>query len=456
MSDDRALRIEVSPDRLVAVAKCVRAGFSAEAFADAVLEEVSRTGIQSALDREELIRQFTEASDKEEDACELIVARGSAPSEPKEAELDWGGDFFSHQFVEKDATGSVDYRQFRSNPSVAAGQRLLTIIPGVAGVDGADVFGKRIAAQRLKSVRVRAGKNVRVDERGATYESEKDGRVRLVGSVLSVDEVYTVTGDVGLATGNINHPGALEVQGNIEADSQVRCMGHIKVNGYIESADVDAGGDLEVASGMTGIRTSPIRAAGTIRSKFIIDSNVVAGGDVWVDREIVHSVLSAGARILVPEGRIVGGRVYGRHAIDVRDVGSPAVVPTQLNVGRTESENDEVREIERRIEKLRTDADRIFQAIVPVTAAFDKMPPEKQKAVEKLMETEQNMKDEISQLKDELDKRSSAPRPTISIRGVIHPETSMCIDQVRLTIRETLLGPLIARRVGDRIRLEHT
>jgi hypothetical protein len=455
MSDDWALRIDVSPDRLVAVAKCLRAGFSPEAFADAVLEEASRAGIENTLDREELIHQFTETLEKEEESFELIIARGTAPGEPKEAELEWGGDFFGHQYVENAATGSVDYRQFRSNPSVAAGQRLLTIIPGVAGVDGVDVLGKRIAAQRLKPVRIRAGKNVRVDERGATYESEKDGRVRLVGIVLSVDEVYTVTGDVGLATGNIDHPGALEVQGNIEADSQVRCLGHIKVSGYIESADVDAGGDLEVASGLTGVRTRPIEAAGTVRSKFIIDSSVIAGVDVWVDREVVHSVLSAGSRILVPEGRIVGGRVYGRHAIDARDVGSPALVPTLLIVGRDESENDKEREMERRIEKLRAEADRIYDAIVPIASNFGKLPLEKQKSVEKLMEMEQDIKEEISRLEAELEKLSSAPRPTISVRGVIHPETSLCIDQIRLNLRETIMGPLIARRVGDRIRLEH-
>ncbi len=304
-------------------------------------------------------------------------------------------------------------------------------------------------------MRIRTGKNVRFEEATHTYEADRDGRVRFIGNVLSVDEVYTVTGDVGLATGNIDHPGALEVQGNIEADSRVRCLGHVKVSGYIETADVEAGGDLEIASGLTGMREKPVKAAGSLRSKFIIDAGVVAGLDVWVDREIVHSIVTAGGRVLAPEGRIVGGRVYGRQAIEARDAGSSALVPTVLSVGITEKDEEERRMQDQKLTKLRGDVARIHDAVVPLAPQLDQMPAEKRDAVSKLIETEQTMKEEIAELEQEVENRKSGPRPAITIRGVVYPETTFCIDQVRLHVREALTGPLRARRVGDRVHLEN-
>lgn len=444
----------VSPGRLVASARCIGSAFTPEEFADAVLEEARRAGISKVFSREELVRIFGEHSGAEGEPMEAIVASGEAALPPTEAVLEWASDFFGHEYVQDDITGAIDYRQFKSNPSVAAGQLLLTVVPPVPGVDGVDVFGKRIATSRPKPVRIRAGKGVVFSDSANTYQAEQDGRIRFVANVLAVDDVYTVTGDVGLATGNIDHPGALDVQGNVEAESRVRCLGHITVSGYIESADVEAGGDLEVSSGLTGIGKAPIKVAGAIRSRFIIDAEVVAGGDVWVEREIVHSIITAGERVMAPEGRIVGGRVYGRHAIETRDAGSPALVPTLLSAGRTEAQDDEIRNMEQRMTKLNTEADRISEAILPVVSHVEQLPPAKRDAIAKLMETEQSMREEAAQLEHEMEARNSAPRPLITVRGMVHPETTFCIDQVRLHIREPLPGPLVARRVGDRVHLE--
>jgi len=456
MADEKTPIVEVRPDRLVAIAKCEAEAYAPEEFADAVLDEAERNGIDRVYPREDLARIYRERLESREKPMELIVARGAEPTPPTEAVLDWAGDFFSREYVQNQTTGAVDFRQYKSNPSVVAGQLLLTVTPAEPGTDGVDVFGKRILAARPRPVRVRAGRNVRFTESANTYEAEQNGRVRFIANVLSVDDIFTVTGNVGLATGNIDHPGALEVQGNIEADSQVRCLGHVKVSGYIETADVESGGNLEVASGLTGIRRGPIKAAGTVRSRFIIDAEVIAGGDVWVDREIVHSVVTAGEHVLAREGRIVGGRVYGRYAIETRDAGSPALVPTLLTVGRTEAQDDELRAMEQRRSKLSAEADRICSAIEPVRPVVEQLPAEKRDAIKKLIDTEQSMREEIARLEHELELRKSAPRPVIAVRGVVHPETTVCIDQVRLHIRELVTGPLVARRVGDRIHLENT
>lgn len=455
MPDDKALAIVVSPDRLSAVAKCDPAAFAPEEFADAVTVAAHDAGISKLVPREELVDSYAQWLNAETKPVELIVAHGEAPTLPTEPVLEWGGDFFSHEFVQNEATGAVDYRQYKSNPSVAAGQRLLTVTPAIPGEDGIDVCGKRLAPPRPRNVRIRTGKNVRFEESTHTYEAERNGRVRFIGGVLSVDEVYTITGDVGLATGNIDHPGALEVQGNIEADTQVRCLGHVKVSGYIESADVEAGGDLEIASGLTGVREGPVKAAGSVRSKFIIDAEVVAGSDVWVDREIVHSIVTAGGRVLASEGRIVGGQVFGQQAIEARDAGSSALVPTVLSVGTTEKEEEERRIQDQRLSKLRAEVDRIHGVVDPLAPQLDQMPPEKLKAVSKLLETEQTMEEEIAELEQKVEERKSGPRPTIIVRGVVYPETTLCIDQVRLHIREPLTGPLRARRVGDQIHLDN-
>ena len=455
MADETALTVEVSPDRLAAIAKCDGAAFAPDEFADAVLEAASRAGITEVHPREELTRMFEEHSASQEEPMELIFACGTAPIPPTEAKVDWAGEFFSHDFVIDPVTGAINYRQHRSNPSVAAGQRLLTVIPPIPGTDGVDVHGKRIPTKSPKQLRIRAGKNVSYIESTNSCVAEKTGRVRFVGNVLSVDDVYTVTGDVGLITGNIEHPGTLEVLGNIEADSLITCTGHVTVRGYIEAADVESGGDVEVKCGVFGVGMRPINAAGSLWSKFIIDSETIAGVDVCVAREIVHSIVSAGERVLVPEGRIVGGRVYGRHRIDVRDAGSPGFVPTLLAVGRTEQDELDLRAIEQRIEILRAKANRIRDAIEPLVPTISKMGADEQKAIHKLSDSERLIREEVAELEQDLEDRRSPLRPSIIIRSVIYPETTICIDQVRLKVREALAGPLVARRTGEQVYFEN-
>ncbi|MCC6487737.1 MAG: DUF342 domain-containing protein, partial [Candidatus Hydrogenedentes bacterium] len=319
MADDLALEILVSPDKMSASLVGPLPEAAPEEIAAKVREAACVRGLADVVSVEELAAMLRNEAEQGHTRVELRLAQGRVAVPPTEARLEWGGDFFSKEYLVDEATGATDYRSFKSNPSVVEGQLLLTVVPPVEGKDGCDVFGKRVAPPKARRVRIRAGRNVQADEAGLVFRAAVSGRVRCVGDSLSVDEVFVVTGNVGLETGHIEHPGALEVKGNIEAGSRVICQGHTRVFGYVESADIDVGGDLEVASGITGAGTNPVRAAGSVKTKFIIDARVEAGQDVWVEREIVHAQVFAKHCVYARDGRLVGGTIHATEGMEVKD-----------------------------------------------------------------------------------------------------------------------------------------
>ena len=454
MADELGLEIVVSPDKMTASLAGPLPLEAPEDVAAKVMEAVSARGIARAVSVEALAQMLRDEAQRGHANVDLVLARGTPPVPPTEGRLEWGGNFFGRVYRVDEATGTTDYRQFESNPSVTESQLLLTVIPPAEGQDGCDVFGKRVAASKPRRVKVRAGKNVRVDETGYVYTATQNGRVRCADDALSVDEVYVVAGNVGLETGHIDHPGALEVKGNIEAGSRVKCLGHIRVFGYVESADIDAGGDLEVSSGITGVGEKRVHASGSIKSKFIIDAEVESGCDIWVEREIVHSQVFAKHCLHALEGRLVGGRIHATEGMEVKDAGSAALVPTVLSVGETEEEEAQRQEKEGHLNRLRQDSDRICQVLQPVVSRVGQLPEEKRQMVRKLLETEQMLRQQIASLEEELAALAARPRPKIIVRGVVHPETVFRIGQVFLRLRETVSGPLVARRIGDRIQVD--
>lgn len=454
MADDLALEIAVSPDKMSASLVGSLPETAPEDVAAKVLEAASVRGLVQVVSAEELADLLRSEAQQGHSRIELRLAQGTAPVPPTEARLEWAGDFFSKEYLVDEATGATDYRTFKSNPSVVKGQLLLTVVPPVEGKDGCDVFGKRVAPPKAHRVRVRAGRNVQVDEAGLVFRAALSGRVRYVGDSLSVDEVYVVTGNVGLETGHIDHPGALEIKGNVEAGSRVKCLGHARVFGYVESADIDVGGDLEVASGITGMGTNLVRVAGSVKTKFIIDAKVEAGQDVWIEREIVHAHVFAKHCVYAREGRLVGGRVHATEGMEVKDAGSEALVTTVLSAGETDEEVALRLEKEGRLTRLRQDSDRICQVLQPVVSRVAQLSEDKRQMVRKLLETEQALMQEIAGLEEELSAVAARPRPRILVRGVLHPETVLRIGQASLRLKESVSGPLVARRIGDRIQVD--
>ena len=133
----------------------------------------------------------------------------------------------------------------------------------------------------------------------------------------------------------------------------ITATGGIHVVGDVETAFLDAGGDIIISGGLLGAARS---ARGNIACKFAQGARITAPrGDVLVRELAMHAHLHAGKRVEVGE-ILLGGVCYAETLIEARIAGSPSGVPATLIAGpnrRLHDESEAIRErAVRLIEKL--------------------------------------------------------------------------------------------------------
>ena len=448
----------VSADRLTVRLNCLMPGEDCvDDLLDQIEQELAHLTIADAPGRDE-IRELIETVPKDQaEIRDLVIVTGLPPVPPKEGRIEWAGDFFSEGFRMDEETGTVDYRMPLAQPSVAEGQLLARVIPPIDGKDGMDVFGKRIRVEKPQRLRMRVGANVRVDEKERTTYAAKDGRVRWAGGVLSVDDVYMIQGNVGLETGNVYHPGALRIGKDIEEGSQVRADGDTEVGGVVERADVTVGGSLVVRGGITGRGQQYIRVGGGLGVRFIIEAELEVGEDVAVRTEVVQSKLRTRGRLIMPNGRLVGGTTEALRGVEVRQAGSDAMVRTVIVAGQDHRLAGEVEAREKEIKQLERRKDKIVASLTPLLGMRQRMSANKTDTVARLKEQQSELEEAIATLQKEVrnlrEDSAARAKPEIVIMGDLYPETVLCLQGMALRIKDHLKGPLRAVARGEKIVL---
>jgi uncharacterized protein (DUF342 family) len=438
---------------MAVVVDCTLPEEDLEAFAIRLEDELRAQGISRVPPREELVAWLQQTADADRCIKGASLIEGRPPVAPVDGAVEWAANFFDSGFVFNEKTGLIDYRQRAAQQSVAEGQVLARISPPVPGQEGEDVFGKRVRVPKPKPVRLRPGENVRQDPAGTTLYAATSGRIRLdkrgAWDLLAVDKVFRIPGSVGLETGNINHPGALEIGRDILEGAKVQAEGDIDVRQTVEAADVDAGGNLTVRGGLTGRVGRKIRIEGSIHARFILDADIEAGGDIVVEREIVHSIVKTRGAIMVPYGRIVGGEAVALRGFSVGQAGSPGAIPTVLIAGMDYQLERKVAEKEARISLLEETLAKIQTPLKPWLSQIEAagphaLSPEQRQAISSLLEKISEIRNDIEDLRNEVtEMRSRAEGPPnfkIEIRNVAYPETLFCVGKERLRLREEFRG----------------
>ncbi|WP_260262094.1 DUF342 domain-containing protein [Vibrio intestinalis] len=243
----------------------------------------------------------------------------------------------------EDATGKVDMLNLGETISVAVGQPLMRYEPPTKGTPGITVQGHAIPATEGKEGVLKEGK-------GSAF-SEKDQNV-LVATVagmpilhersVDVDEVLVVP-SIGVATGHVRFKGSVIVRGNIESDMVVRATGTITVGGFIESADVQAQGDIEVAKGIIGHNVSDdeqkscvVKAGGTIKANYAQFSFLQAGHNIDLSVHCLNNEIRCGNQLTVSDepgrqGTLSGGLAKVGGKVVCVNLGVEGDTPTHVH-----------------------------------------------------------------------------------------------------------------------------
>lgn len=400
-----------------------------------VQEELSRMGVAVGVRLGRVEESLSRAREAGAAVEGVVVARGRPPEHGRDGYLEL-------YYTERENVGTVseggriDWRDRGFSPVVEEGSDIARLHPPTEGVPGQDVFGDPVPPRPGKPLVVRPGRNVEVAEAGMLFRSRITGVVLAGKGALDVSELLDVGGDVDYATGNIRLAhGSVRIKGTVRSGFEVAAPGSVLVDGVVEDARVEAGGDVAVRGGifMSGETPAFIRAGGGVSAAYTHNARIMAGGDVTIAHYITCGTVQAGyrvhaggrVRVTDAKGKIMGGLVICAEGLEVFEAGSPMGVTTVLAVSR---ENPELRELMQEKRRLRALVDRVNTQFGegPPEAALERVPAERreealslladrEKALGRLKEVRRTL---AEQAQSELGRGEGA---RIVIRGVAHP-----------------------------------
>ena len=262
-----------------------------------------------------------------------------------------------------DEHGIADYRAMNYVQIIQKGSVICDITPPVKGTPGLRLDGKPILPRSVQTPKVPHGVNTTLSEDGRQLLATMDGHLEYSNGSFHVRPVLEIHGDVDYNTGNIDFIGDVQITGDVRENFSVRATGSITVDGIVEGATVDAGGDLTITRGVVGDGHAILKCRGVFRVKYVENSQVYAGGSVYADCIMTSQVYSdQSIEAVEGHGSIIGGTLAAGETIRANTIGAQSGRRTELTLGvlpYTESERkeiiDRVSEIEKEIEALESE-----------------------------------------------------------------------------------------------------
>ncbi|SHE31029.1 DUF342 domain-containing protein [Vibrio gazogenes] len=195
---------------------------------------------------------------------------------------------------QKKNSSKLDMRNLGETITVGEGDEVMRRIPATKGTPGYTVQGTIIPAKPGNDSPMKEGKGTTFSAKDPNIlVSTTSGMPLIKERSIDVDNALCMQ-NINVGTGHVKFKGALIVAGNIESGMIVRATGSITVGGFIESADVQAQGDIQVGKGIIGHttaddekRTCTVKSGTTIKANYAQYSEIQAHDDIHL---AVHSI----------------------------------------------------------------------------------------------------------------------------------------------------------------------
>lgn len=400
--------------------------------------------------------RIREAFEKEEYCTDIIVAEGKAPIQGKDAFIEYFFNTDPHARPTMKEDGSVDFFNLNTINHCQAGDVLAKLTPAVPGEDGMSVLGTKIRPREVKHLKFRYGNNIDISEDMLVLTSKVSGHATLVEGQVFVSNVLTVE-NVDNSTGNIEYEGSVEVHGNVQSNFSVKAQGNIVVNGLVEGAYLEAGGDIIIARGMAGMSKGEIKAEGNIVAKFFENTNVTAGGYITTE-SILHSNVSAGSEITVggKRGFITGGNVVAAKQIKVKTLGSAMGASTIVEVGADPGIKQELTQLQKDVAEITKQ----IQSMDPIISSYAmkrkqgaNLSPDQLQYLATLIKAREKKQQELTDLNARLEPLQEIveqqQQAQVIVTGEAFPGTKIVIGDVSTVLQKSMHYCKFVKSRGD-------
>lgn len=412
-------------------------GITYENIQDAMFSETVTYGI----DADKLIK----ISENPEYFQLFLIARG-VPMVP--GEDGWISEKFPHDIentLTVDQHGSVDYRARANMQVIHEGDVIAEAFPPTTGTSGMTVLGTIIPPKNGREEYLSGGYNTTISEDRMKLLATTDGHLQYRNGVFHVQPLYNVFGNVDYGVGNIDFPGDVHITGDVKNGFVVQAKGNITIDGMVEGAVIEAGGDIIIRKGVLGDGRAVIKSQRSVSAQYLENCVVYAKESVSASSILTANVYSDN-EIVVRTGRgtIIGGRLTAANVISATVIGSRSERLTELFVGEYPFVKQQREELTKTLQQTEKDIEAVEKNIRYLDIGDD-VDEDVQKAMnraqllakQRLQKNIFTMKRErlLKQLKELEQKRIDIEQCRI-ISDVIYPVTRVRIGDIEQTIEQ--------------------
>lgn len=343
---------------------------------DDIYNELGKRGIVNGIKRETITEMIKNRRMNEK----VLIAEGT----PAETGKDGWFEFFVRLDLPRIPAplpdGGVDYVNIEAFEMVDEGEKLAVYHPAQKGIDGQNIFGEVLHANKGIEKKPLKGKGFAIASDGVTYISKINGKFEYINGQMIISNMIIVREDVTAVTGKLEVDGSVYVVGSVYSGGHIEAKGDIIVEYNVETAKLVAGGNVMIKRGSCSKHDCFIEAKGEVSGSFFEAANINAGGNVKANYIMNSDINTLGKAIISgSKGMLLGGRMRAVKGVDTYNLGNSSHIRTFLEVGRNVLYDKQQYEFG----KKRT---QILEQLSMLEEQWNKilksLPPDKEKAVE--------------------------------------------------------------------------
>ncbi len=341
-----------------------------------IYNELKKRGIVIGIKREAITEMIKQRRMNEK----ILVAEGT----PAETGEDGWFEFFVRLDLPRIPAplpdGGVDYVNIEAFEMVDEGEKLAVYHPAQKGIDGQNIFGEVLHANKGIDKKPLKGKGFTIASDGVTYISKMNGKFEYINGQMIISNMIIVKEDVTAVTGKLEVDGSVYVVGSVYSGGHIEATGDIIVEHNVETAKLVAGGNVMIKRGGCSKHDCFIEAKGEVSGSFFEAANITAGGNVKANYIMNSDINTLGKAIISgSKGTLLGGRIRAVKGVDTYNLGNTSNIKTFLDVGRNVLYEKQQIEFQKKREQI---LEQLSMLEEKWNKVLKSLPPDKEKAVE--------------------------------------------------------------------------
>lgn len=341
---DATFVIEIDKDNMSASAEITTALGGAHLSAKAILNAAQSANVCKGFSKEKLINLAKQAA--KEPAGSIIkaeIAQGRLPIDGKNARIKLLVESAQDRILKpkKRDDGSVDMRDLGDIICVKVGDPLAKKVPFTDGTQGYTVTGDILEPTSGEDIDMHVGEGTSLSPKNnSILVSTKVGLPRIIENGMEIDSIYQLK-NVDVSTGHVKFEGSVIIDGDVCEGMKVVATGDISIGGFVESATLDAGGDITIGTGIIG-KKQEVDALNV--SQINMSVNIKAGGNVFakysqyanincdslrIENQMMHNIVKVDKNLWVgseekANGKLIAGYIIAGESVRAGTVGATA------------------------------------------------------------------------------------------------------------------------------------